>query len=116
MFPYTDLREKLAEYLSLEQVEQISEAYALAERAHAGQRRYTGEPYITHPLEVARILANMHLDAETIMAAILHDVIEDSSFSKADIAEKFGDKVADLVDGVSKLTQIEFNNKEEAQA
>jgi GTP diphosphokinase / guanosine-3',5'-bis(diphosphate) 3'-diphosphatase len=116
MFQYTDLRDQLAEYLSEEQVEAISQAYLLGEAAHSGQKRFTGEPYITHPIEVARILATMRMDHETIIAAILHDVIEDTSLTKAQLSEKFGLKVGELVDGVSKLTQIEFNSKEEAQA
>lgn len=116
MFQYTDLRDQLAEYLSEEQVALISQAYLMAEAAHSGQKRFTGEPYITHPIEVARILGTMRMDHETILAAILHDVIEDTTLTKAQIGEKFGEKVAELVDGVSKLTQIEFNSKEEAQA
>lgn len=116
MFENTDLREKLAEYLTNEQVEKVTEAYQVAAKAHEGQKRYTGEPYITHPVEVARILAGMHMDYQSIMAAMLHDVIEDTSISKAFVIEKFGDKVAELVDGVSKLTQIKFENREEAQA
>ena len=116
MFQYTDLRDQLAEYLSEEQIELVSRAYFFAEKAHEGQLRVTGEPYIMHPLEVARVLANMRMDHESIAAAILHDVIEDTPLTKEGIAEKFGSKVAELVDGVSKLTKIEFDSKEEAQA
>lgn len=116
MFQYTDLRDLLAEYLSEEQVESVSEAYLMAKMAHSGQKRYTGEPYITHPIEVARILATMRMDYDSILAAILHDVIEDTTLTKVQLSEKFGPKVAELVDGVSKLTQIEFNSREEAQA
>lgn len=116
MFQYTDLREKLSEYLTQEQVEQITQAYLMAEKAHQHQKRFSGEPYITHPVEVARILAHMHLDYQSIMAALLHDTIEDTSLDKLEIKQKFGDKIAELVDGVSKLTNIHFDSKEEAQA
>lgn len=116
MFQFADLRDKLATYLSQEEVEQISQAYLLAAKAHEGQYRSSGEPYISHPIEVARILANMHMDFESIMAAMLHDVLEDTSVSKRELEEKFGSKVAELVDGVSKLAQIKFETKIEAQA
>ncbi|MFO1259348.1 MAG: RelA/SpoT family protein [Gammaproteobacteria bacterium] len=116
MFQFTDLRELLALYLTAEQVETISQAYLLAAHAHQGQMRMSGEPYITHPVEVARILANMRMDHETISAAILHDVLEDTPMSKETLIEKFGEKITELVDGVSKLTQINFENKELAQA
>ena len=88
----------------------------MADKAHTGQYRASGEPYITHPLEVARILANMRLDYQSIMAAMLHDVIEDTGIDKAQINQEFGGVVASLVDGVSKLAQIKFENKAEAQA
>jgi guanosine-3',5'-bis(diphosphate) 3'-pyrophosphohydrolase len=88
----------------------------VADKAHTGQYRASGEPYITHPLEVARILANMRLDYQSIMAAMLHDVIEDTGIDKAQINQEFGGVVASLVDGVSKLAQIKFENKAEAQA
>lgn len=116
MYQFTDLRDQLATYLSQEHVAKISEAYAVAEEAHKDQTRYTGEPYITHPLEVARILAGMSMDHECIMGALLHDVIEDTDVDKQRITKEFGEKVAELVDGVSKLTQIKFENKEEQQA
>src|SRR5262249_33770118 len=94
----------------------VAEAYSLAKQAHEGQKRHTGEPYITHPLSVATILAHMHMDAETIMAAILHDVIEDTYIEKEDLINRFGKEVADLVDGVTKLTQITFESRAQAQA
>lgn len=97
-------------------VESIHKAYLLARDAHEGQFRYSGEPYITHPVAVASILAEMHLDVPTLQAALLHDVIEDTKVDKTTIAESFGQDVAELVDGVSKLTQIKFENKAEAQA
>lgn len=116
MFQFTDLRDELAVYLSQEQVAQITEAYFLAEKAHEGQTRRSGEAYITHPIEVARILASMRMDYESIMAAMLHDVLEDTFVDKQTLAEKFGDSVAELVDGVSKLTHLEFATRAEAQA
>ncbi len=116
MFAFTDLRDQLAHYLSQQEVEEISQAYMLAAKAHEGQKRYTGEPYISHPIEVARILAGLHMDHECIIAAMLHDVIEDTMIQRQTIVEKFGEKVADLVDGVSKLKQITFESRELAQA
>lgn len=116
MFQFTDLRELLALYLNSAQVETISHAYLIAAEAHQGQTRITGEPYITHPIEVARILAHMRMDYETISAALLHDVLEDTATPRSELVEKFGEKIAELVDGVSKLTQINFKSKELAQA
>lgn len=109
------LRRKL-HYLSENQIEQIHQAYLAAFEAHRGQRRQTGEPYITHPVSVACILADMKMDHHSIMAALLHDVIEDTKIRKEDVEKKFGTEVADLVDGVSKLTQIEFLSRVQAQA
>lgn len=112
---FEQLQQKL-EYLDKDQVDTVHKAYLLAKNAHAGQKRSTGEPYITHPISVASILADMHMDYQTIMAALLHDVIEDTDIDKRSLAEQFGEDVADLVDGVSKLTQIEFSDRAEAQA
>jgi RelA/SpoT family (p)ppGpp synthetase len=97
-------------------IESVHKAYFLAHEAHEGQCRYSGEPYITHPVAVAGILAQMHLDFPTLQAALLHDVIEDTKVNKQTIVEQFGPDVAELVDGVSKLTQIKFESKAEAQA
>lgn len=116
MFQYSDLREELAQYLSHEAVEKVTEAYALAAKAHESQARATGEPYIIHPVAVARNLAAMRMDKETIMAALMHDVLEDTSINKDILVKQFGQTVADLVDGVSKLRQISFESREEAQA
>lgn len=107
---------RLSSYLPAAQVQQVRRAYFYSEQAHDGQTRRSGEPYVTHPLAVAGILAEQKLDHHSIMAALLHDVIEDTGISKNALAEQFGDTVADLVDGVSKLTQIEFTSKAEAQA
>lgn len=94
----------------------LKNAYAFGQGAHSGQFRKSGEPYIAHPVAVARILGTLHLDAPTLIAALLHDVVEDTDISKAEISERFGDAVAELVDGVSKLAKIEFQTQEEAQA
>lgn len=111
-----DLCAIAGEYLEPEQVEQLREACYFATEAHAGIYRKSGEPYIFHPLAVARILANVRFDHETLQGALLHDVIEDTHYSKEQIGLRFGPEVANLVDGVSKLTQIQFNSKLEAQA
>lgn len=110
------LKDELHQYLTAEQVAEIEECFLFAKKAHGAQVRYTGEPYITHPVAVAHILADMRMDPQTIMAAILHDVVEDTAVNQHDIAEKFGNEIADLVDGVTKLTQIHFENYAQAQA
>jgi len=116
LFQIGDLCELTGHYLEPDQVDEIHRAYRFGAQAHEGQMRATGEPYISHPIEVARILAEMHLDNQSIVAAILHDVIEDTPTAKEQIANEFGSEVAELVDGVSKLTQISFESKAEAQA
>ena len=115
-FHIGDLCTLLESYLGASDVADIYRAYLFSAEAHEGQSRRSGEPYIFHPLEVARILALMHLDSKSISAAILHDVIEDTSHSKEQIAELFGKDVAALVDGVSKIDRIEFRTDEEQQA
>jgi RelA/SpoT family (p)ppGpp synthetase len=107
---------KLETYLPPEHVERVQEAYDFAFQAHEGQRRRSGEPYITHPVAVADLLADLRLDAQTLIAAILHDVMEDTPNTKEEITTRFGQEVADLVDGVSKLDQIQFRSRAEAQA
>ncbi|MCB1826003.1 MAG: HD domain-containing protein, partial [Candidatus Competibacteraceae bacterium] len=111
-----DLCAIASEYLEPEQVERLRDACGFAAEAHSGIYRKSGEPYIFHPLAVARILANVRFDYITLQAALLHDVIEDTHYSKEQLSARFGPEVADLVDGVSKLTQIQFNSKLEAQA
>ncbi|MDH5670448.1 MAG: HD domain-containing protein, partial [Nitrospira sp.] len=106
----------LEDYMSPEEVADIYRAYLFGAEAHEGQMRKSGEAYIFHPLTVARILAELHMDPPTIIAAILHDVIEDTPTAKEQLANSFGEEVAELVDGVSKLTHIEFDSKAEAQA
>lgn len=116
MTEFEVLQNEVNQYLTVEQRSEIEMAYLFAKEAHGTQARYTGEPYITHPLTVALILAQMRMDPQTLMAAILHDVIEDTPVTQAEIIEKFGKEVADLVDGVTKLTQIHFENYAQAQA
>lgn len=111
-----DLSAQIETYLEPDQVEKVRRAYSFSAKAHEGQHRLSGEPYIQHPLEVARILAGMHMDHQTLVAAILHDVIEDTATAKEQIKREFGKGVAELVDGVSKLKQIEFDSYAEAQA
>ena len=115
-FLVSDLCAKLERYLEPDQVADVYRAYLFGAEAHEGQLRRSGEPYIYHPIEVARILADIRLDAQSITAAILHDVIEDTKTAKKHIAHDFGKEVANLVDGVSKINQIEFQTKEEEQA
>jgi guanosine-3',5'-bis(diphosphate) 3'-pyrophosphohydrolase len=110
------LTEKLSNYLEPKEVTKIERAYRYAEQCHSGQLRQSGDPYITHPLAVANILADMRLDHESLMAALLHDVIEDTGVTKGQISRRFGRTVADLVDGVSKLSEIEFETKAQLQA
>jgi len=107
---------RLKQYLKPQDVAQVWEAYRYAFQAHEGVVRKTGEPYITHPVSVACILAELHMDVPTILAALLHDVVEDTDITMADIKEKFGQTVADLVDGVTKLDKIEFQSASQAQA
>ncbi|MBI4005441.1 MAG: RelA/SpoT family protein [Gammaproteobacteria bacterium] len=116
MHQINDLIKQVSSYLTPYQVEKIRQAYSFGARAHEGQRRVSGEPYIYHPLEVAYILAEMHMDHQTLIAALLHDVIEDTATAKQEISRKFGKSVAELVDGVSKLTQITFDSFADAQA
>lgn len=111
-----DLSAQIETYLEPDQVKKVRRAYSFSAKAHEGQHRLSGEPYIQHPLEVARILAGMHMDHQTLVAAILHDVIEDTATAKEQIKREFGKGVAELVDGVSKLKQIEFDSYAEAQA
>ncbi|MCC2655772.1 MAG: bifunctional (p)ppGpp synthetase/guanosine-3,5-bis(diphosphate) 3-pyrophosphohydrolase [Panacagrimonas sp.] len=110
------LAKLLAEYLPQDQIAEVRRAYEFGAQEHKGQNRTSGEPYIFHPLAVARILAEMRMDATTLIAAILHDVIEDTGASKDDVAAKFGKDVAELVDGVSKIGKIEGMTRQERQA
>jgi len=107
---------RLKEYLKPEDIAQVWEAYRYSAAAHEGQIRRSGEPYITHPVSVACILAELHLDTPTLLAALLHDVVEDTGITKQEISDKFGKQVAELVDGLSKLDKIEFQSAMQAQA
>jgi len=112
----SDLCAYLESYLPNDQVREVYRAYLFGAEAHEGQRRKSGEPYIFHPIAVARILAEMRMDYKCLMAAVLHDVIEDTPTVKEQIALAFDQEIAELVDGVSKLTQIDFKSRVEAQA
>ncbi|MEW8280855.1 MAG: bifunctional GTP diphosphokinase/guanosine-3',5'-bis pyrophosphate 3'-pyrophosphohydrolase [Candidatus Thiodiazotropha taylori] len=115
-FLISDLCAYLEEYLSPDHIREVYRAYLFGAEAHVGQHRKTGEPYIYHPVAVARILANMRMDYKCLMAAILHDVIEDTPTAKEQLADTFDAEIAELVDGVSKLSKIDFNSQAEAQA
>jgi GTP pyrophosphokinase len=110
------LLQEVSAYLKPEDVELIRQALEFSDHAHEGQLRKSGEPYISHPIAVARILTPLHLDAQAIMAALLHDVVEDTHISNEEVAQKFGKSVAALVDGLSKLDKIQFETSEDAQA
>lgn len=116
MYLFESLNLLIQRYLPEEQIKRLRQAYLVARDAHEGQTRSSGEPYITHPVAVACILAEMRLDYETLMAALLHDVIEDTPTTYQDIEQRFGKSVAELVEGVSKLDKLKFRDKKEAQA
>ncbi len=115
-FLISDLCDLISQYMDQEQVKEVYNAYLFGAQAHEGQHRVSGEPYIYHPIAVARILAQMHMDVKSIVASILHDVLEDTPATRKLIEREFGQDVAHLVDGVSKLTHIKFKNKIEQQA
>lgn len=112
----TDLTNQLSEYLSAADLKLVKEAYRFSDEMHLGQVRRSGEPYISHPIAVAEICADWKLDVQAIMAALLHDVMEDQDVKKEELIERFGAPVAALVDGLSKLEKIEFQSQIEAQA
>ncbi|MBF0264314.1 MAG: RelA/SpoT family protein [Gammaproteobacteria bacterium] len=116
MFLISDLCLILESYLDKEGIELVYKAYLFGAEAHDGQTRMSGEPYIYHPIAVARILADMRMDAQTLVAAMLHDVIEDTEIAKEQVADEFGQEVAEIVDGLTKLDNIKFNSKDEAKA
>ncbi|RVU41934.1 guanosine-3',5'-bis(diphosphate) 3'-diphosphatase [Rheinheimera riviphila] len=113
MYLFEGLKQQISAYLPAEQVAMVQQAYLLARDAHAPQTRSSGEPYITHPVAVTSILAEMRMDHETLMAALLHDVIEDTEYSKEDLEQRFGGTVAELVQGVSKLDKVKFKDIKE---
>ena len=113
---YVQALERAAAYLPAEQIAQLRRAWAVGAAAHAGQSRRSGEPYITHPVAVATVLAEQRVDVETLIAAILHDTLEDTPLSRESIVSEFGETVADLVDGVTKLDKLQFADRQEAAA
>ena len=112
---FAALTEKLS-YLSKAEIKQVREAYKFADEAHLGQYRASGQPYITHPIAVAGLVADWKLDAQAVMAALMHDTIEDQGVTKTELIEKFGAPTAELVDGLTKLDKLQFNTREESQA
>lgn len=112
---FADLDRIIQGYLPADKIELIKRAFVIARDAHEGQFRSSGEPYITHPVAVASIIAEMHLDHEAIMAALLHDVIEDTPYTESQLKDEFGASVAEIVDGVSKLDKLKFRTRQEAQ-
>ena len=111
-----DLIEKIKNNYSDPQRELILSAFAFAKEAHDGQLRLSGEPYFVHPCHVANILIDLGMDASSVAAGFLHDVIEDTSFTREDVVARFGEEVANLVEGVTKLNKLQFKSKEQAQA
>jgi guanosine-3',5'-bis(diphosphate) 3'-pyrophosphohydrolase len=116
LYLFDSLKDVAQEYLTEPQIEALRQSYVVAKDAHEGQTRSSGEPYIIHPVAVSRILAEMRLDIETLQAALLHDVIEDTEVTKEELETQFGTTVAELVDGVSKLDKLKFRDRKEAQA
>ncbi|MDP2562831.1 bifunctional GTP diphosphokinase/guanosine-3',5'-bis pyrophosphate 3'-pyrophosphohydrolase [Psychrobium sp. 1_MG-2023] len=116
MYLIENLVEVVSSYLEPSHVKEIEQAYRVAKAAHEGQFRSSGEPYVTHPVAVCQILADMRLDHETLIAALLHDVIEDTPVTQEELAAEFGETVGELVEGVSKLDKLKFRNQQEAQA
>ena len=116
MIRFDDIVQKLNLYLSKEEIEDITKAYAYSAKVHAGQKRYSGEPYMIHPMEVASVLADIRLDKESIITGLLHDTLEDTLATENDIKEMFGDEVFRLVDGVTKIGQIQISSTFKRQA
>ncbi len=116
MLDFERLRKKISAYLRPEDVGRVEAAYHYSAEAHSGQYRISGEPYITHPVAVTELVADWKLDSQALIAALLHDVMEDTSVTKDELAERFGKVTAELVDGLSKLDKMEFRSQEEAQA
>ena len=116
MIRFNDILEKLHTYLSSEDIEEITKAYAYSAKVHAGQKRYSGEPYMVHPMEVTSILADIKLDKESIITGLLHDTLEDTLATKEEIVDMFGLQVYTLVEGVTKIGQIRISSTFERQA
>ena len=115
-YNYQNVEDMASKYLPEEQIKIIKESYELAKDAHEGQFRKSGEPYILHPIQVAGILTELKLDYATICAGFLHDVVEDTKYTLEDIRERFGDDIAVIVDGVTKLDKVKFRSKKQSQA
>ena len=113
---YEQFEKKVADYNPSADLRVLRRAFEFASAAHEGQMRNSGEPFITHPLAAAGILADMHLDEPTLVAGLLHDTVEDSSATVAQVKAEFGEEVAALVDGVTKLGKIKFDSRDEAQS
>jgi len=116
MIRITDIIDKVVDYFPEADVDLIDRAYVYSARVHAGQIRLSGEPYLTHPLEVANILADLKLDAVSIAAGLLHDVVEDTHTTLEEIRDMFGDQVAHIVDGVTKISKLDFDSAQQRQA
>ena len=112
---YRKLADEILEHNPGVDLARVRAAFELADRAHAGQKRKAGTPYVTHCIEAARICVEMGLDEDSVVAALLHDVIEDTALTHDDIAKEFGAEVADIVEGVTKLTRVRFTNREDEQ-
>src|ERR1700712_3020714 len=112
---FAELSEKLT-YLSKADLKKVREAYKFADQAHLGQLRASGIPYITHPLAVTGLVADWKLDAQALIAALMHDTIEDCGVTKPELIDRFGSPTADLVDGLTKLDKLQFSPKEDGQA
>jgi len=110
-----DAIQKVIHYTPDADLQRLKAAYNFAEKAHAGQKRISGEPFINHPVAVVTILADLDMDMDTLVAGLLHDTVEDTGVTLQDLAEKFGPEVAQLVDGVTKLSRLEYRSKEERQ-
>lgn len=116
MIRINEIIEKSSQYLGEADISLIQKAYVFSAARHSGQMRLSGEPYLSHPLEVANILVGLHLDVQTIVAGLLHDTVEDSGVSIEELSQSFGEKIATIVDGVTKIGQVTFDTREEAQA
>ena len=113
---FARLKQNLLSYMSNPDIDLVTSAYKFASACHANQRRASGEPYIVHPLEVANILTLIKVDMASIVAAILHDTVEDTSATLEDLKERFGDDVARLVDSLTKISKIKFSSNQERLA
>src|SRR5215831_3140185 len=113
---FRELMKKLRENRPADDLELVKKAYEFSQKHHAGQTRASGEPYLVHPLEVATVLADMKMDPVSIAAGLLHDSVEDTSVTTVEIRQEFGEQVAHIVEGVTKISKIDFSSREEAQA